>query len=124
LQNRGYRINLQTVITEPQLPKHLLVAESRHQMYLKATPFNVALMTLDCLEDTAAARLLGLSFKTIQSARDGNPVSDVFMANTMAAFRLNADRLRARGVKISLDEFFEEGTREQRAAEGLVGAVA
>jgi len=83
-------------------------------MYLKVTPFNFALLTLGCLEDGDAARLLGMTSKTIKNVRGGAPASDEFMANTMAAFKLNADRLRARGIRIKLDEFFEEGTREER----------
>ncbi len=84
-------------------------------MYLRVMPFNLALLALGSLEDADAARLLGMkTHKTIKSARNGAPVSDEFMANTMAAFKLNADRLSAKGIVIKLDEFFEEGTREER----------
>lgn len=93
-------------------------------MYLKVTPFNFALLTLGCLEDGDAARLVGMTSKTIKNVRGGAPASDEFMANTMAAFALNAERLRTRGIKIKIDEFFEWGTREEREAAQLAEAVA
>lgn len=94
-------------------------------MYLKVMPFNFAVLTLGCLDDADAARLIGMKTpKTIKSAREGAAISDELMANTMAAFALNADRLKARGIKIKLDEFFEWGTREERGSVQLVEAVA
>jgi hypothetical protein len=92
-------------------------------MYLKVMPFNFALLTLGCLEDADAARLLGMKTpKTIERARVGGALSSEFIATAMAAFRLNADRLQAVGIDIKLDTFFVEATRQERSGE--LAAVA
>lgn len=94
-------------------------------MYLKITDFNFALLTLKCFDDADAARLLGMKTpKTIERAREGGAVSGELMGNAMAVFRLNANRLAAKGIVVALDTFFVEGTREERepAAGVLVAA--
>jgi hypothetical protein len=94
-------------------------------MYLKVAQFNFALLTLGCLEDGDAARLLGMKTpKTIERARAGGAVSSELMGCAMAAFKLNAERLRAIGIEVSLDTFFEEGTREEREQPAELAEVA
>lgn len=100
-----------------QVRRSLAIPETRYQMYLKVMPFNMVLMQLSCLDDPEAARLLGMKTpKTIKSARAGGAVSDEFMANTIAAFKLNRQRIAHLGIPITLDSFFEEGTRAEREA--------
>lgn len=109
---------------ETHLRKTLVIPETRHQMYLKVMPFNMVLMALGCLDSSEAARLIGMKTpKTINNAREGGAVSDEFMANTIAAFKLNHDRVSSLGIDIKLDSFFEEGTREEREAADLVEAA-
>lgn len=94
-------------------------------MYLKVMPFNMVLMQLGCLDDPDAARLLGMKTpKTIRSARGGGAVSDEFMANTIAAFKLNHARIAHLGIPITFDTFFEEGTREERENSAALAGVA
>jgi hypothetical protein len=103
----------------------LAVPETRYQMYLKVIPFNMVLMQLGCLDDAEAARLLGMKTpKTIRSARTGGAVSDEFMANTLAAFKLNRARIAQLGIPITLDTFFEEGTRAEREHAAELAEVA
>lgn len=78
-------------------------------MYIQPVPFRLALLTLNINPDTdrqAAGRLIGVEGKTIERALAGGVVSEVLIANSMAAFALNADRLVRAGLTISIDQFF------------------
>lgn len=87
---------------------------------MKPVPFRLALLTLGCAEDDmpAAGRLVGMEGKTVGRALAGGIVSETLIANAMAAFRLNADRLTSVGLTVSTDEFFDF-----RPAEQLVSAA-
>lgn len=78
-------------------------------MYVKPIPFRLALLTLGINPDQdlpAAGRLIGMEGKTIGRALAGGVVSEGLMANSMAAFTLNADRLMRAGLEINIDQFF------------------
>lgn len=96
---------------EMRLRKHVAIPETRHHMYVKQVPFRLALMTLGINPDDeqpAAGRLIGMEGKTVGRALSGGVISETFIANSLAVFRLNSDRLIAAGLKISSDEFFED----------------
>ena len=78
-------------------------------MYVRPVPFRLALLTLNINPDTdrsAAGRLLGVEGKTVTRALAGGIVSEVLIANAIAAFTLNADRLANTGLQLTIDQFF------------------
>ncbi|WP_162959272.1 hypothetical protein [Micromonospora tulbaghiae] len=104
--------------SEKRLRNHLAIPETRHHCYLKPVPYRLALLTLVGRDrGSAAGRLLGMEGKTIDRALDGGVVSEALMANSLAAFDLNAEKLAAVGLSVSFDQFFRWATPEEAAAE-------
>ncbi|SCL15117.1 hypothetical protein GA0074694_6221 [Micromonospora inyonensis] len=86
----------------------MAIPETRHHCYVKPVPFRLALLTLVGRDKgPAAGRLLGMEGKTIDRALDGGVVSEALMANALAAFDLNADKLARVGLAVSFDQFFK-----------------
>ena len=95
------------VKSEMHLRNRLAIPETRYHMHVRPVPFNLALMTLNCMEPADAGRLLGMVPKTITRALEGGAVSGDFIANVLAAFRLNSERLVRVGLVINQDQFFD-----------------
>lgn len=105
-------------VTKPEmrLRKQVVIPETRHHMYVKQVPFRLALATLGINPNrcgVAASRLIGVTSKTVGRALNGGVLNETFMANSIAAFRLNSDRLTAAGLEITFDEFFETRAEEE-----------
>lgn len=99
----------QPVKPETHFRKRLTIPALRYHIYLKVVPFNLALSTiLASTERNDAGRLIGVEGKTVDRARDGEVVSERFIANCVAAFKLHRDTLEAVGLQLSIDQFFEE----------------
>lgn len=111
--------------SETHFRNHLVTVPRRqYHMYLKVVPFNLALVTiLGNQNRNDAGRLLGLEGKTIDRGREGGNVSERFMANCIAVFKLYRDRLEPVGLEMTADQFFEERAAEMQA-EDFVQAVA
>lgn len=101
------------------LRNRLAIPETRYHMYVRPVPFNLALMTLNCMEPADAGRLLGMVPKTITRALEGGAVSGDFIANAIAAFRLNSERLVRVGLALTQDEFFDNEPFGTEAAKAL-----
>lgn len=94
-------------------------------MYARTDEIRLALLALDIDPDTSAptaGRLLNVNGKTVTRALAGGIVSEVFIANTLAAFRANADRLTRLGLELTVDQFFVLGAPADEPEP--IGAVA
>ena len=110
--------SLSSVNQETHLRNHLAVPETRHHCYIKPVPFRLALLTLVGRDrGPAAGRLFGMEGKTIERALDGGVVSETLMANSLAAFDLNAGKLAKVGLEVSFDQFFRWAAPEESSAE-------
>lgn len=81
-------------------------------MYARADEIRLALLALDIDPDAkapTAGRLLNVNGKTVTRALGGGIVSEVFIANTLAAFRANSERLVRLGLELTVDQFFVLG---------------
>lgn len=79
-------------------------------------PFRLALLTLVGRDrGPAAGRLFGMQGKTVERALDGGIVSETLIANSLAAFDLNAERLARVGLVVSFDQFFHWAAAESTA---------
>lgn len=99
--------------------------ETRYHCYVRPIPLRLALMTLTGKDrGPVVAGLFGMVSKTVDRALDGGVVSETLMANALAAFELNADRLARVGLTVSFDQFFRWGTSADESEAAPAEAAA
>lgn len=96
-----------------------MVPETRHHCYVKPVPFRLALLTLVGRE---RGQLFGMTDRTVQNALNGGVVSETLIANSLAAFSLNAEKLARVGLEPSFDQFFRVATAVEPSSDGAVAA--
>lgn len=84
----------------------LEVSTSQATIRLRDEQFIAMTRLLGCESDSARARLIGVTYRTIYRARRG-VVGEVFIAQAIHGLRLHATTLLRYGLTVSFDNLFE-----------------
>lgn len=91
------------------------LADMRVNIKLRVEHFDFVTGMLGRSDDTARAALIGMTYRQVRRARQGDVVGQKFVACTLRALRTHQEAFAAAGVPITFESLFQAVVSEPAA---------